>query len=65
MQEQLAALAQRDRDTASLKGLDGLSPSLIIEKEKAREEQEKAKLLVSHIVSLEHNSGYFLWSLCL
>ncbi|XP_051931764.1 MICOS complex subunit mic25a-like isoform X2 [Hippocampus zosterae] len=49
VQEQLAALAQRDRDTARSVGLDGLSPSLIVEKEKAREEQEKAKLLARQL----------------
>uniref|UniRef100_A0A3Q2YY70 Coiled-coil-helix-coiled-coil-helix domain containing 6b n=2 Tax=Hippocampus comes TaxID=109280 RepID=A0A3Q2YY70_HIPCM len=49
VQKQLAALAQRDRDTASSVGLDGLSPSLIVEKEKAREEQEKSKLLARQL----------------
>ncbi|XP_077430104.1 coiled-coil-helix-coiled-coil-helix domain containing 6b isoform X3 [Vanacampus margaritifer] len=45
VQEQLARLAQRDRETAVTVGLDDLSPSLITEKGKAREEQEKANLL--------------------
>lgn len=47
MQEQLARLAQRERDSAATTGLDELTPALIIEKEKAYEEQEKAKMLVS------------------
>ena len=47
MQEQLASLAQRERETAAATGLDELLPSLIIEKGKAHEEKEKAKMLVS------------------
>lgn len=46
MQEQLARLAQRERESAATTGLDELTPALI-EKEKAYEEQEKAKMLVS------------------
>ncbi|XP_061641376.1 MICOS complex subunit mic25a-like isoform X4 [Phyllopteryx taeniolatus] len=49
VQEQLARLAQRDRETAIAVGLDDLSPSLIIEKEKAWEEQEKAKILARQL----------------
>ncbi|XP_061689635.1 MICOS complex subunit mic25a-like isoform X4 [Syngnathoides biaculeatus] len=45
VQEQVARLAQRDRETGIAVGLDDLSPSLIVAKEKAWEEQEKAKIL--------------------
>ncbi|XP_044036834.1 MICOS complex subunit mic25a-like isoform X2 [Siniperca chuatsi] len=45
VQEQLARLAQRERETAATTGLDELTPALIIEKGRAREEQEKAKIL--------------------
>lgn len=47
VQEQLAQLAQRERESAATTGLDELTPALIIEKGKAREEKEKAKILVS------------------
>lgn len=47
VQEQLAQLAQRERESATTTGLDELNPALIIEKAKAHEEQEKAKILVS------------------
>lgn len=47
MQEQLNRLAQRERDNAATTGLDELAPAVIIEKGKVREEQEKAKVLVS------------------
>ncbi|GAA6234519.1 MICOS complex subunit mic25a-like isoform X2 [Lates japonicus] len=42
VQEQLARLAQRERD---MTGLDDLTPAFIIEKGKAREEHERAKML--------------------
>ncbi|XP_019133215.1 coiled-coil-helix-coiled-coil-helix domain containing 6b isoform X4 [Larimichthys crocea] len=45
VQEQLAQLAQRERESATTTGLDELNPALIIEKAKAHEEQEKAKIL--------------------
>nr|XP_057910581.1 coiled-coil-helix-coiled-coil-helix domain containing 6b isoform X3 [Doryrhamphus excisus] len=45
VQDQLARLAQRERETAATVGLDDLSPALIIEKGKAWEEHEKAKML--------------------
>ncbi|XP_049589108.1 coiled-coil-helix-coiled-coil-helix domain containing 6b isoform X5 [Syngnathus scovelli] len=45
VQEQLAKLNQRDRETATAVGLDDLSPSLMVERGKAWEEHEKAKLL--------------------
>lgn len=47
MQEQLARLAQRERETAATTDLDELTPALFTEKEKAYKEQEKAKMLVS------------------
>lgn len=47
MQEQLVRLAQREREAAAITGQDELLPTLIIEKGKTREEQEKAKILVS------------------
>lgn len=45
VQEQLARLAQRERETAVTTGLDDLTPALLIEKGKAHEEQEKVKML--------------------
>ncbi|XP_049893114.1 MICOS complex subunit mic25-a-like isoform X2 [Epinephelus moara] len=45
VQEQLARLAQRERELGATTGLDELTPALIIEKGKAHEEHEKAKLL--------------------
>ncbi|KAI3370293.1 hypothetical protein L3Q82_025071 [Scortum barcoo] len=47
VQEQLARLAQREKEAAATTGLDKLTPALMVEKGKAREEQEKAKILVS------------------
>lgn len=47
MQEQLAQLAKRERESAGTTGLDDLTPALIIEKGKVHEEHEKAKILVS------------------
>ncbi|XP_044036851.1 MICOS complex subunit mic25a-like isoform X4 [Siniperca chuatsi] len=49
VQEQLARLAQRERETAATTGLDELTPALIIEKGRAREEQEKAKILAKQL----------------
>ncbi|XP_040888900.1 MICOS complex subunit mic25a-like [Toxotes jaculatrix] len=49
VQEQLARLAQRERETSAATGQDELMPSLIIEKGKAREEQEKAKILAKQL----------------
>uniref|UniRef100_A0A3Q4AP78 Uncharacterized protein n=1 Tax=Mola mola TaxID=94237 RepID=A0A3Q4AP78_MOLML len=48
VQEQLARLAQRERETAST-GLDELAPALIMEKEKAYKEQEKANVLAKQL----------------
>uniref|UniRef100_A0AAQ5YYR7 Coiled-coil-helix-coiled-coil-helix domain containing 6b n=1 Tax=Amphiprion ocellaris TaxID=80972 RepID=A0AAQ5YYR7_AMPOC len=45
VQEELARLAQRERDAAAATGLDELNPALILERGKAHEEQEKAKIL--------------------
>ncbi|XP_074485580.1 coiled-coil-helix-coiled-coil-helix domain containing 6b isoform X1 [Sebastes fasciatus] len=45
VQEQLARLAQKERETGATTGLDQLTPALIIEKGKAYEEREKAKIL--------------------
>lgn len=47
MQEQLARLAQREKEAAKAAGLDEVTPALIMEKGKSREAQEKAKRLVS------------------
>ncbi|XP_070758982.1 MICOS complex subunit mic25a-like isoform X2 [Enoplosus armatus] len=49
VQEQLARLAHKERETAAATGLDELTPALIIEKGKAREEQEKAKILAKQL----------------
>ncbi|XP_040014645.1 MICOS complex subunit mic25a-like [Xiphias gladius] len=49
MREQLARLAQRERETAATTGLDELMPALILEKGKAREEQEKVKTLIKQL----------------
>lgn len=49
VQEELARLAQRERDTAATTGLDELTPALIMERGKAHEEQEKAKMLAKQL----------------
>ncbi|XP_029286824.1 coiled-coil-helix-coiled-coil-helix domain containing 6b isoform X2 [Cottoperca gobio] len=49
VQEQLARLAQRERETRATTGLDELTPALLIEKGKAHEEQEKAKILAKQL----------------
>lgn len=49
VQEELARLAQRERDAAAATGLDELTPALILEKGKAHEEQEKAKILAKQL----------------
>lgn len=49
VQEQLAKLAQRERESSPTKGLDELTPAFITEKEKAVREQENAKLLVRDV----------------
>lgn len=47
VEEQLARLAQKERESAATTGLDELSPALLTEKDKAFQEQERAKMLVS------------------
>lgn len=49
VQESLAKLAQRERESAKSTGPDELSPALLIEKGKAHEEQEKAKMLARQL----------------
>ncbi|XP_029990754.1 coiled-coil-helix-coiled-coil-helix domain containing 6b isoform X2 [Sphaeramia orbicularis] len=49
IQQQLARLAQKEREAAETTGLDDLTPALIVEKTKAHEEQEKAKLLARQL----------------
>ncbi|KAF0035160.1 hypothetical protein F2P81_012918, partial [Scophthalmus maximus] len=49
VQEQLVRLAQREREAAAITGQDELLPTLIIEKGKTREEQEKAKILAKQL----------------
>ncbi|KAM8916230.1 coiled-coil-helix-coiled-coil-helix domain containing 6b isoform 4-T4 [Spinachia spinachia] len=45
VQEQLARLAQKERETAGTPSLGEMTPALLMEKGKAHEEQEKAKIL--------------------
>ncbi|XP_061583770.1 MICOS complex subunit mic25-b-like [Cololabis saira] len=45
VQEQLAKLAQREREAAAVSGLDELTPALITTRGKAFQEQEKASIL--------------------
>ncbi|KAM9859454.1 coiled-coil-helix-coiled-coil-helix domain containing 6b [Aulostomus maculatus] len=49
VQEQLARLAQSERDTAAATGLDHLKPALIMERGKTYEEKEKAKILARQL----------------
>nr|XP_040059446.1 MICOS complex subunit mic25-a-like isoform X4 [Gasterosteus aculeatus aculeatus] len=49
VQEQLARLAQKERETAGTQGLGELTPALLMEKGKAHEEQEKAKILPADV----------------
>lgn len=53
VQEQLARLAQKERETGATTGLDQLTPALIIEKGKAHEEREKAKILAKQLGNKE------------
>lgn len=53
VQEQLARLAQREKETVGTAGLEELAPALIIERGKVREEQEKAKLLAKQLDNKE------------
>nr|XP_015814935.2 coiled-coil-helix-coiled-coil-helix domain containing 6b isoform X1 [Nothobranchius furzeri] len=45
VQEQLAKLAQKEREAAAVTDLSELTPALMLEKHKTHEEHEKAKLL--------------------
>ncbi|XP_026204892.1 MICOS complex subunit mic25a-like isoform X1 [Anabas testudineus] len=49
VQEQLASLAQMERETAATTGLDELTPALMVEKGKVFEEQEKSKILAKQL----------------
>ncbi|CAJ1051571.1 MICOS complex subunit mic25a-like [Xyrichtys novacula] len=49
VEEQLAQLAQRERESATTTGRDGLAPALILERGKVHEEQGKAKLLAKQL----------------
>uniref|UniRef100_UPI0037E87BC7 coiled-coil-helix-coiled-coil-helix domain containing 6b isoform X2 n=1 Tax=Semicossyphus pulcher TaxID=241346 RepID=UPI0037E87BC7 len=53
VEEQLARLAQRERETVTSSDLDGLIPALILEKGKVHEEQEKAKILAKQLDTKE------------
>uniref|UniRef100_G3NZR5 Coiled-coil-helix-coiled-coil-helix domain containing 6b n=1 Tax=Gasterosteus aculeatus aculeatus TaxID=481459 RepID=G3NZR5_GASAC len=53
VQEQLARLAQKERETAGTQGLGELTPALLMEKGKAHEEQEKAKILPADVDAWE------------
>lgn len=53
VQEQLARLAQRERETETITGLDDLTPALIMERGRSHEEQEKAKLLARQLENKE------------
>lgn len=45
VQEQLARLAEREREVAATTGLNEMIPEMVIERGKAQEEKEKAKVL--------------------
>ncbi|KAM4587262.1 coiled-coil-helix-coiled-coil-helix domain containing 6b isoform 2-T2 [Odontesthes bonariensis] len=49
VQEQLATLAKRERETAAVTGLDELTPSVIMERGKAHEQKGKAKHLARQL----------------
>ncbi|KAM3621639.1 uncharacterized protein V6R79_013943 [Siganus canaliculatus] len=49
VQEQLAKLAQKERETATITGSDNLTSALMAEKGKAHEEQEKVKILARQL----------------
>lgn len=49
VEEQLAQLAQGERNSVTTTGLDGLTPALIMEKGRVHEEKEKAKLLARQL----------------
>ncbi|KAM9759952.1 coiled-coil-helix-coiled-coil-helix domain containing 6b isoform 2-T2 [Menidia menidia] len=49
VQEQLAKLAKREREASTLGGLDERTPTVIMERGKAHEEQQKAKQLAKQL----------------
>ncbi|MED6273740.1 hypothetical protein CHARACLAT_009596, partial [Characodon lateralis] len=49
VQEQLAKLAQRERETAAVTDMDRTTAPVIMEKWRTHEEQEKAKLLAKRL----------------
>uniref|UniRef100_A0A1A7Z6W6 Coiled-coil-helix-coiled-coil-helix domain containing 6b n=1 Tax=Iconisemion striatum TaxID=60296 RepID=A0A1A7Z6W6_9TELE len=49
VQEQLAKLAQKEREAAAVTELSELTPALMLEKHKTHEEHEKAKLLARRL----------------
>ncbi|XP_041639210.1 MICOS complex subunit mic25a-like isoform X2 [Cheilinus undulatus] len=53
VEEQLAQLAQREKETVRTPGQDELTPALILEKGKVHEEQEKNKILAKRLETKE------------
>uniref|UniRef100_A0A1A8G9A9 Coiled-coil-helix-coiled-coil-helix domain containing 6b n=1 Tax=Nothobranchius korthausae TaxID=1143690 RepID=A0A1A8G9A9_9TELE len=53
VQEQLAKLAQKEREAAAVTDLSELTPILMLEKHKTHEEHEKAKLLARRLEQKE------------
>ncbi|XP_047439525.1 MICOS complex subunit mic25a-like isoform X2 [Mugil cephalus] len=53
VQEQLARLAQREREVVTAAGLDEMTPAVIIEKGKAHEAQDKAMRLAKRLEAKE------------
>lgn len=49
VKEQLAKLAQRERETSAFKDMDKTSPAVIMEKWRTHEEEEKASLLAKRL----------------
>lgn len=62
LQEQLAELAQRERESAATEGLDEPTPAFISETEKAYREQENAKMLVRDVFSFTDYRSHTKWS---
>lgn len=52
VQEQLAKLAQREKEISAAAGLKDSSAAAIMERGRAHHEQEKAKMLVSDAVAV-------------
>uniref|UniRef100_A0A1A8SGU2 Coiled-coil-helix-coiled-coil-helix domain containing 6b n=1 Tax=Nothobranchius rachovii TaxID=451742 RepID=A0A1A8SGU2_9TELE len=63
VQEQLAKLAQKEREAAAVTDLSELTPALMLEKHKTHEEHEKAKLLARRLEQKEQElatiSGFY------